>query len=151
MSPTANRLGSAPSDEETVQAQEAAHVLARAARDKVQLPVERKTVEVPKRAIPLIAQLLEKIGAGESVEVRTVLDTLSTTEAAEIMSVSRPYVVKLLEDGLIPFVATEGNHRRINRADLLEFKRRKDAERRQLADELAAEEQCLNREFKLER
>ncbi len=55
-------------------------------------------------------------------------------------------MVKLLEEGLIPFVATEGNHRRINRADLLDFKRRKDAERRQLADELAAEGQRLNRE-----
>jgi excisionase family DNA binding protein len=136
--------------EETRQAREAAHALS-GAGGKVQLRIERKTVEVPKRAVPLIAQLLEKMGAGEAVEVRTVHDTLSTTEAGEILNVSRPYVVKLLEDGLIPFVATEGNHRRINRADLLEFKRRKDAERRQLADELAAEGQRLNGEYKLER
>jgi hypothetical protein len=47
--------------------------------------------------------------------------------------------------------ADEGNHRRINRADLLEFKRRKDAERRQMADELAVEGQRLSREYKLER
>src|SRR3954471_23553478 len=111
MSVTANKSGSA--EEETCQAREAAHALA-GAGGKVQLRIERKTVEVPKRAVPLIAQLLEKMGAGENVEVRTVHDTLSTTEAAEILNVSRPYVVKLLEEGLIPFVATEGNHRRIN-------------------------------------
>ena len=73
---------------------------------------------------------MDKLGAGESVEVRTVHDTLSTTEAAEILNVSRPYVVKLLDQGLIPFEATEGNHRRMKRADLLEFQRQKDEERR---------------------
>lgn len=140
---------SATAADETLQAREAAHALA-GADGKVQLRIERKTVEVPKRAVPLIAQILERMGSGEAVEVRTVHDTLSTMEAAEILNVSRPYVVKLLEDGLIPFAATEGNHRRINRADLLEFKRCKDAERRQLADELAAEGQRLNRENKLE-
>jgi excisionase family DNA binding protein len=94
---------------------------------------------------------MEKLGAGECVEVRTVHDTLSTTEAAEILNVSRPYVVKLLDQGLIRYVATEGNHRRIKRVDLLEFKRANDAERRNAADELAAEGQRLNREHKLER
>ena len=67
------------------------------------------------------------------------------------MNVSRPYVVKLLDQGLIPSVATEGNHRRVKRADLNEFKRQNDAERSRLADELAAEGQRLNREYKLER
>jgi excisionase family DNA binding protein len=138
---------------ETRQAQEVAQALAgqKPARGKVQFRIEKKTVEVPEHAIPLIAEMMEKMGAGECVEVRTIHDTLSTTEAADILNVSRPYVVKLLDQGLIPFVATEGNHRRIKRTDLLEFKRQKDAERRKLADELAAEGQRLNREYKLER
>jgi excisionase family DNA binding protein len=138
---------------ETLQAQEAAQALAgkRPVRGKVQLRVEKKTVDVPEHAVALIAEMMEKMGAGECVEVRTIHDTLSTTEAADILNVSRPYVVKLLDQGLIPCVATEGNHRRIKRADLLEFKSRKDVERRKLADELAAEGQRLNREHKLER
>jgi len=136
---------------ETLQAREAAQALAgqRNARGKVQLRIEKKSVEVPEHAVPLIAEIMEKLGAGERVEVRTVHDTLSTTEAAEILNVSRPYVVKLLDQGLIPFVSTEGNHRRIKRTDLLEFKERKNAERRKVADELAAEGQRLKREYKL--
>ena len=138
---------------ETLQARKLAHALRGqdVTHGKVQLRIEKKNVDVPERAIALIAQIMEKMGAGDCVEVRTIHDTLSTTEAAEILNVSRPYVVKLLDQGLIPFVATEGNHRRIKRADLLEFKGRKDAERRKMVDELAAEGQRLNREHKLER
>ena len=147
---TAKEPAAAPTVEETIQAREVAHALAGPV-GRVQLRVEKKTVDVPERAIPLIAEIMEKIGAGESVEVRTVHDTLLTTEAAELLNVSRPYVVKLLDQGQIPSVATEGNHRRVKRADVLEFKRRKDAERRKLVDELAAEGQRLNREYKLER
>src|SRR4051812_22733797 len=150
---TAKRPASALSAAEALQARELAHALAgpKATRGKVQLRIEKTTVDVPERAIPLIAELLEKMGAGDCVAIRTVHDTLSTTEAAEILNVSRPYVVKLLDQGAIPCVVTEGNHRRIQRTDLLEFKRRKEVERRKLVDELAAEGQRLNREHKLER
>jgi excisionase family DNA binding protein len=141
----------APDDLEAQQAREAAHALAGAATGPVHLRIEKKMVTVPRRAVPLIAQVMEKLGAGESVEVRTVHDTLSTTEAADLLNVSRPYFIKLLEEGRIPFVATEGNHRRVKRADVLEFQRRQDAESRKLADELAAEGQRLNREYNLER
>jgi excisionase family DNA binding protein len=139
-------------DAEATRARELARALVeqKPGHGKVQLRVEKTTVDVPELAVPLIAELLEKMGAGDRVSVQTVHDTLSTTEAAEILNVSRPYVVKLLDQGLIPFVATEGNHRRIQRADLLEFKRRKEAERRKLMDELAAEGQRLSREHKLE-
>ena len=87
------------SEAESRQARELAQALARqkAGRGKVQLRIEKKTVDVPEPAVPLIAEIMEKLGAGECVEVRTVHDTLSTTEAAEILNVSRPYVVKLLE------------------------------------------------------
>ena len=138
-------------EEETRQALEAARALAKAAVESVQLRIAKKTVTIPGRAVPLIAQVMEKLGAGESVEVRTTHDMLSTTEAADILNVSRPYFIKLLEEGQIPFVATDGNHRRVKRTDVLEFKMRKDAESRKLTDELAAEGQRLNREYKLER
>src|SRR4051794_18025014 len=127
--------GPEPDEAEARQAREAASALAVAGTDPVQLRIDKKTVPIPRRAVPLIAQIMEKLGAGEAVEVQAAHDTLSTTEAAEILNVSRPYVVKLLEEGRIPFVATEGNHRRVKRADVLEFKRRKDAESRESVDE----------------
>jgi excisionase family DNA binding protein len=150
---TADKLDLLLTETQATQARELARALIapEVAGHAVQLRIEKKTVEVPAPAVPLIAELLERMGARERVEVRPVHDTLSTTEAAEILNVSRPYVVKLLDQGLIPCVATAGNHRRIQRVDLLAFKERKDADRRRLADELAAEGQRLNREFKLER
>src|SRR5687768_16475530 len=110
-------------DADARQALEAARALSgvEVGAGPVQVRIEKKMVPIPRRAVPLIAQLMEKLGAGEEVEVRAVHETLSTTEAAELLNVSRPYVVKLLEEGQIPFVATEGNHRRVKRADVLEF------------------------------
>jgi excisionase family DNA binding protein len=141
-------------DAEASQARAVGQALAapKAKRGKVQLRLENgaggpTVVDVPESAVRLIADLMQKMSEGEQVEVRTVEDLLSTTEAAELLNVSRPYVVKLVDQGLIPSITTEGNHRRIQRADLLEFKRRKDEERRRLADELAAEGQRLNREY----
>jgi excisionase family DNA binding protein len=150
---TKNKAEQTLTEAESLQARVLAQALVgqKAGRGKVQLRIEKKSVDVPEHAVPLIAEIMEKMGAGECVEVRTIHDTLSTTEAAVILNVSRPYIVKLLDQGLIPCVATEGNHRRIKRADLLAFKRGKDAARGKLADELAAEGQRLNREYKLER
>src|SRR3954447_15452358 len=107
-----------PTAAEARQARELAQALAeqKGTRGKVRLQVNKKAVEIPARAIPLIAEVMEKVGAGECVEVRTIHETLSTTEAAEILNVSRPYVVKLLDQGMIPCETTEGNHRRIRRA-----------------------------------
>jgi len=48
---------------------------------------------------------MKQMGASQSLEVHTIHDTLSTCEAAEILHVSRPYIVKLLDPGLIPCIA----------------------------------------------
>ena len=141
------------SDAETLQARKLALALAaqKPGRAKIQIRIDNKYEDVPKHAVPLIAKIMEKMGAGQSVEVRSIHEFLSTTEAAEVLNVSRPYVVKLLDQGLIPCVTTEGNHRRIERTDLLNFKARKDEERRKFVNALAVEGQRLNREHKLDR
>ena len=97
---TINKPEADLTDVETGQARELAHALAgqKLAHGKVQLRIDKKNVAVPERAIALIALIMEKMGAGDFVEVRTLHDTLSTTEAAEILNVSRPYVVKFKDD-----------------------------------------------------
>src|SRR4051794_18663298 len=86
---------------EAARARELAQALAgpTPAHGKVQVRVGKTTIDVPEGAVPLIAEPLEKMGDGDRVAVHTVHDTLSTTEAAELLNVSRPYVVKLLDQG----------------------------------------------------
>ncbi|MCT8341707.1 helix-turn-helix domain-containing protein [Photorhabdus kleinii] len=70
----------------------------------------------------------------------TKLET--TQEAANILNVSRPHMVKLLEDGCLPFHKT-GRHRRIRFADLMEYKKQRNAESMEAMRELANQAQEL--------
>jgi excisionase family DNA binding protein len=71
---------------------------------------------------------------------------LTAQQAADLLNVSRPFVVKLLNDGKIP-CRTVGEQRRVRFEDLVRYKQRDESERRKVLDELASEAQRLGPEY----
>lgn len=76
--------------------------------------------------------------AGKQVRVIEDNQALTTQEAADLLNVSRPHLVKLLDTGEITPLPKVGRHRRVTRANVLKYKRRRDAQREAALAELAA-------------
>jgi len=96
---------------------------------------ERKTLHLPPLALKMLAETMVHLARGNAVTIAPVHMELTTQQAADILGVSRPYLVKLLEEGKIPFRRPH-NHRRVRLQDLLDFKEREDALRMKALDEL---------------
>ena len=115
-------------------------------RDLKLLDAEGDEIVLPAPVLQAFRQMIQYLAQGKAITVVPINKELTTQEAADILNVSRPYLVKLLEDGTIPFTRT-GTHRRVRLDDLLDYKRRRDAERRvglaqltQMSQELGLED-----------
>ncbi|MBM7784977.1 helix-turn-helix domain-containing protein [Tenggerimyces flavus] len=97
----------------------------------------RETLEVPRAAVALLARILAHMAAGRGVSVLPVHAELTTQQAADMLNVSRPFLIGLLEAGEIEFKKV-GSHRRVRAESLLDYRRRDDESRRKAADELSA-------------
>jgi len=143
MSNAALRL---PSPVEAQQAQEALRLLSSVKqRGPRSLQVaknknENVAVTVPKEAFDLFLEILGHIANGTAVSIVPVHAELTTQQAADMLNVSRPFLVKLLESGAIPHRRV-GAHRRVLMSDLMAYKQVEDDKRKAVLDELAAEAQ----------
>lgn len=91
----------------------------------------------------LVLSCLELIADGHPVTVVAVEDEIGTQEAADMLKVSRPYMVKLLDTKALPSRKV-GVQRRVKLQDVLDYKAREKAARIKVLKELAAEDQRLN-------
>lgn len=99
---------------------------------------------LPQGVLELVIFLLNEAALGHSVTLIPSHKDLTTQEAAELLNVSRPFVVKLLEEGKIPFRKI-GAHRRIRFIDLMTYKQKSEMEQNKAFNELAK----LSQELKL--
>lgn len=85
-------------------------------------------VELPASVFHLLQVAVHHLARGQAVTLVPVDRELTTQQAADLLNISRPYLVKLLEQGAIPYTKT-GSHRRIRFTDLMNYKLRRDGQR----------------------
>lgn len=93
-------------------------------------------IELPDSVFKALIQVVNLMMRGQAVSIIPVTKEVTTQEAADFLNVSRPYLVKLLEQHEIPYTLV-GTHRRIRFSDLLAYKQSRDAKRMEGLAEIA--------------
>jgi excisionase family DNA binding protein len=97
---------------------------------------EGEVLEVPRAAVELLARILAHMAAGQGVSIMPSHAELTTQQAAELLNVSRPFLINLLNSGEIEYRLV-GRHRRVKASSLHRYLRDDDQKRRDEADELS--------------
>ena len=93
--------------------------------DRAHVQLDGTDLVLPRQALALLRDLLAEMAKGNAVTIVPKHAEMTTQEAADILNVSRPHLVKLLERGELPF-SKVGTHRRIRYQDLLIYKAERD-------------------------
>lgn len=135
-----------PSAQDAAIARVSGQLLSRYARQKRPLTLrvhdaeQERSIELPAGAVALLMDILEAMASGRGVAIVPENAELTTVEAAAALNVSRPYLIKLLDEGVIPHRKV-GKHRRIRMEDVMAYKARDDREREAVLDQLVGEAQ----------
>lgn len=102
-----------------------------------------KDVAIPAAAFHLLVDILSQMAQGNALTLIPIHAELTTQEAADLLNVSRPFLINLINSGEIP-CRKVGRHRRIRCTDLISYKQNIDERRREVLNELTAQAQELN-------
>ena len=109
---------------------------------KVREAGQDRPLELPAGAAALLMEILEAMAAGRRVTVIPENAELTTVQAADVLNISRPFLIKLLNEKVIPYRRV-GKHRRVRMEDVMAYKAKIDQERESVLDQLAREAQEL--------
>ncbi len=102
-----------------------------------------EVITVPKTAMDLLQGLLTNFGESDPVTLVPAASELSTQKAADMLNMSRPHIVKLMENGEIPFKKV-GTHRRVLMKDIVQYREKLDQRRDKALLRLAQQAQALD-------
>ena len=111
--------------------------------DRTEIEIEEtgEKIIIPKRALSLLGKILKAMSQGNPISIVPIATEVTTQSAAEILSCSRPHLVKLLEEGRIPYTKV-GKHRRIMFEDVLKYKQEiKETQKQHLIDIMNLDEE----------
>ncbi len=135
-----------PSAQDAAIARVSGQLLSRYARQKRPLTLrvtdaeQERPLELPAGAVALLMDILEAMAAGRGITLMPENAELTTVQAAEVLNVSRPFLIKLLDEGAISHRKV-GKHRRIRMEDVMAYKTAIDREREGVLDQLVSEAQ----------
>lgn len=136
-----------PSEDEASLAKETSRVLASKLRKNRPMRLRildgatgEVTLKLPASSVRLLLRILEETALGNALTLVPVHAELTTQEAADMLNISRPSLIQLLDEGKIEFRRV-GTHRRVRFEALMKYKREADAQRRAALDALAAYDQ----------
>src|SRR6266545_3568423 len=135
-----------PSEAEAALAKETSRVLASHLQDadpvQLRIPEDETTLALPASAVRLLVNILEEMARGNAVTLIPVHAELTTQQAADMLNISRPSLIQLLEENKLEYRRV-GTHRRVRFEALMRYRRQADEARRAALDELAAYDQEL--------
>lgn len=102
---------------------------------EIEIEETEEKIRIPISALKFLAKILKEISRGNPISIVPIATEITTQAAAEFLGCSRPHLVRLLEEGKIPFTKV-GKHRRIKYEDIIKFKQEMKSKQRNKIQEL---------------
>ena len=134
-----------PTEDESELAKTSSRKLVRFTKSNlaVSVPETNEIIVLPASAVRLLVDLLSAMAEGSAVTLIPIHAELTTQQAADLLGVSRPFLVSQLEEGKIPYRKV-GTHRRILFRDLMDYRKKTEVARERVLDELVEDAQDLD-------
>jgi excisionase family DNA binding protein len=145
---TASNVVKLPTAQEIEQAKETSRTLSKYSNDQLNIKIfdsegNAEDLVLPGYALNLLLDILTQMSKGNAVSFLPINAELTTQQAANLLNVSRPYLVELLEKKQIPYRKV-GTHRRLLAKDVIAYKEKEDESRLKALDELTTQAQELD-------